>query len=494
MKKRKKIYALLLLFLILPCFILPTSANSAQKEWAGRDESGVMATDGDCPLVVEHETLTFDIQDFPNYRNYDNEELSSYTGRVSAEYTFYNPSDMTVTVQMAFPLGDTFQTYAGSYGDYIIKVNGENIDSEMRHTLTSYSDDFDIEKDLPRLLDGYYTDSFFTGEDMQVSEYTITIPDFEGGEYWGGPRCGIDINPADYPNTVFYIPYMDQYHVLDDGTYRAYGNRVRPGNQITYYVIGEQPKYLPSFKVYNDWHCLDDQVLANGVNTLKTGTLTLGELIFDNYDESRGISRIDWYNANLELLRVRRENGNPIGRLSDFSSWGTEMLMTWYCYEVTVGPGERITNEVSSPIYPGVSTLYEPPIYKYTYLLSPAGTWADFGGLDIYINTPYYVTDSSLDGFKKTENGYELHLDGLPREKIREITLGGIKETEGEILELEFTVSTSEKPVHESQTPSGIIKNITYFLLFFGPIILIGVAAIAVLIILILIFKRIFRR
>ncbi len=488
--KKQRILAVICLLIMLPCFILPSSANSAQQEWSGRDESGVMTTDGDCPLVVEHETLTFDIQDFPNFRDYSSEEISSYTGRVSAEYTFYNPSDMTVKVQMAFPMGDTFQSYPGSYNDYKIKVNGEIIDSKIRHTLTSYSDDFDVERDLPRLLDDYYTDDFFAGEDMTVGEYTITIPDFEGGEYWGGPRCGIDIDPADFPNAMVYLPSMTQYHLLEDGTYRAYGYRVRPGNKITYYIIGEQPSKLPTFKVYHDWHCLDDQVLAEGVKNIKTGTLTLRNLIFKSYDESRSISRIDWYNANLELLRGRRENGNPIGRLSDFTDWGSAMLRTWYCYEVTVGPGERIINEVSSPIYPDVNTRYDPPIYQYTYLLSPAGTWADFGGLDIYINTPYYITGSSLEGFEKTENGYELHLDGLPREKLREITLGGVKESEGEILELKFTICSEESAIHESQTPSGIIRNIFYFLIFYGPFILIGLAIIVLLIIL----KKIFRR
>ena len=44
------------------------------------------------------------------------------------------------------------------------------------------------------------------------------------------------------------------------------------------------------------------------------------------------------------------------------------------------------------------------------------------------VNTPYYMTESGVDGFTKTDGGYALTLPGLP---------------EGE---LTFTLSESEKP------------------------------------------------
>ena len=80
-------------------------------------------------------------------------------------------------------------------------------------------------------------------------------------------------------------------------------------------------------------------------------------------------------------------------------------------------------------MYPDANVRYEPPIYTYNYLLSPAKTWAKFGELDIVVNTPYYMTESGGDfTFEKTENGYQTSLDGLP---------------DGE---LEFTLSASAKP------------------------------------------------
>lgn len=71
---------------------------------------------------------------------------------------------------------------------------------------------------------------------------------------------------------------------------------------------------------------------------------------------------------------------------------------------------------------------YEPDVFGYTYLLSPARTWKSFGELEIVINTPYYVSSCSIDGFTKTESGYTIKLDRLP---------------DGE---LTFNLSTAENP------------------------------------------------
>ena len=57
-------------------------------------------------------------------------------------------------------------------------------------------------------------------------------------------------------------------------------------------------------------------------------------------------------------------------------------------------------------------------VVEYTYLLSPAQTWADFGALDIVVNTPYYMTQSGPEGFQYNNPGYELHLPGLPEDEL----------------------------------------------------------------------------
>ena len=70
--------------------------------------------------------------------------------------------------------------------------------------------------------------------------------------------------------------------------------------------------------------------------------------------------------------------------------------------------------------------------------MSPAKTWKSFGELEIVINTPYYVSSCSIEGFTKTETGYTVKLNGLP---------------DGE---LTFNLSTSENPVRATPPYSYI--------------------------------------
>ena len=101
--------------------------------------------------------------------------------------------------------------------------------------------------------------------------------------------------------------------------------------------------------------------------------------------------------------------------------------MRWYQYDIEIPAKGTIVNTVTAPIYPSINVNWEPSIYDYTYLTSPAKTWRKFGGLDIEINTPYYLVKDAY-GFVKTETGYALSLEGLPED------------------ELEFTLSSNENP------------------------------------------------
>ena len=111
---------------------------------------------------------------------------------------------------------------------------------------------------------------------------------------------------------------------------------------------------------------------------------------------------------------------------------------------------------MSAPIYPDIDGEYSPSVYGYTYLLSPASTWADFGRLDIVINTPYYLIDSNLEGFEKTENGYSLSLDGLPKE-------------DGEHTDLSFSLCQEGEPTRSSNG-TGLWVLMGILMLLFAPI------------------------
>ena len=139
--------------------------------------------------------------------------------------------------------------------------------------------------------------------------------------------------------------------------------------------------------------------------------------------------------------------------------------MRWYEYTLALEPGQTLTNTVTAPLYPAIDAGYTPSIYTYTYLLSPAKTWAQFGELKIVVNTPYYMTENNQGSFSETGNGYELTLPGLPEK------------------ELSFTLSESEHP----RPPKLSIPFHPVFLFAgFAGFVLIGGGVIAV----VLIIKR----
>ena len=172
------------------------------------------------------------------------------------------------------------------------------------------------------------------------------------------------------------------------------------------------------------------------------------------YDENSGILESDWYNAQVELLRLGSEIwGNGLVQIEA----GVFSLMRWYEYTITLEPGQTLKNAVTAPLYPAIDADYTPSIYAYTYLLSPAKTWTQFGELDITVNTPYYMTECGIDGFTRTDSGYALTLPGLP---------------EGE---LTFTLSEAERP----QPPKRSILHLMPTELIIVPAaVLVAVAAV----------------
>ena len=94
MKHTKRFLSLgIVLLLMFSLLAVPASANSAQTQWQGVDSVGTIVRDDDSPIIVEKELLTFDIQEFPDNYYSDLDSYLAYSGKVTAEYTFFNPAD-----------------------------------------------------------------------------------------------------------------------------------------------------------------------------------------------------------------------------------------------------------------------------------------------------------------------------------------------------------------------------------------------------------------
>ncbi len=436
--------------LLLGICLVPVSANSAQSWFEGVDSAGAIMTDKESPIVVEHERLTFDIGEFPQNYYIEKDDYLAYNAKVTAEYTFYNPSEYTVTAKLLFPFGKVPSYVHGFYDEdgnympfvdtdkYDITINGEVIDKRIRYTLSESWAPFDLQKDLSLISDDYIKDDFYSPE-LTVTKYTLYISGVDTSTYKSAD-VAIDV-PQRLGGYRIYIPEANGCHLQDNGDARLHTGVPIGGKKFEMYIFGTPPADLPTWTAYKDGGVEDGEEIAGQVALIDTETIAFKDFALAERDESSEISEIDWYNATVAEIKSSAERSptHPIVYSHSVGNSFNNNLMRWYEYEITLAPHERIVNAVTAPMYPAIDLDYEPDIYEYTYLLSPAKTWKEFGELEIIINTPYYITESGEFDFEKTEDGYTLTLDGLP---------------EGE---LTFTMSTAQNPEKEASPYAEMI-------------------------------------
>lgn len=402
--------------------VIPVSANSAQSYWTGTTSTGAVVTDESCPITVESEILTFDIQEFPQQHYKEISEYLAYSGSVTAEYTFYNPADYTVNATLVFPFG-TVPDYGHFYNKeteehiwdsdtdkYEITVNGTPIKKVLRHTLTLFGSQFDLESDLGKLHDGYMKDEFYS-PDLLVTKYTFLASDVDV-ETYNAATAAFQLS-GDSEKTKVFMENHCGGSAMNDGV--RLDTWVDLDEAFSVYVIGEPFVEFPEWRFYDNGACEDE--IDGKMNLISMETLTMKEFALSEYDPESGILESDWYNAVVNSLKYFEGTCGVI-HSTEMELDVSRNLMRWYQYEITLEPEEKITNTVTAPIYPSLDAGYESPVYEYTYLLSPAQTWKDFGSLDIIIHTPYYMTQSGTEGFAWTNPGYELHLNELPEGEL----------------------------------------------------------------------------
>lgn len=474
------VVAILAVGVLLPKSTATVSANSAQRYFHGADAFGTAYKGDSCPFVVEKENLTFNLNEFPSNYYEDKTTFLAYSGSVTAEYTFYNPSEYTVTANLAFPFGETpdygyyrdendKRIYGVDAEKYDVLVGGEKVDKKVRYTYFNDSN-FSVERDLPKISDEYVKDNFFSPETV-VTEYTYVV----GGKNKDGLIDETKYNSAciafdyagDKEKTQIIFPKQSGYQWFKNKKARV-DAWAENGDEIKLYVFGKPLDTPISFKCYKD----GDEI-SGKVELTDTVTTNLKDLINSVCGEKSGmpfISEIDLYNASVYSLN--RRGDYDYGIISNYGSIFSDdfetYLMRWYEYEITLEPNERKTNSVTAPIYPSIDTGYSPSKNAYTYYLSPAKTWKSFGSIDITINTPYYLSNPSLNGFEKTDGrGYKLSLSGLP---------------DGE---LTFALSSSENPTR-IKSGSGFIVVLTIFL----SVLFIVIPAVLLAVIIIVVIRR----
>ena len=195
---KRIIAAILVLLLLLGGTPTASAMTSPPTQWEGVRQAGVIPADTECPLEVKHMLLTFDVQNFANPHTSSEEELLAYTGKVTTEYTFYNPTDVAVTTKLLFLMG--FDPHYDNLYDidshkYDIWVDGEAAEKNL------CSGDFNLSYKVPYLYSdfSYWYEYEITLQPGQELVNTVTAPIY--------PTIDIHYEPPEYG--YYYYPAPD---------------------------------------------------------------------------------------------------------------------------------------------------------------------------------------------------------------------------------------------------------------------------------------------
>lgn len=423
----------------LPVGTVEASANSAAQkwEWEGADGVGAILAGDQCPIEVESEHLTFSLSEFPKMLlEGDIEEFQTYGGKFKAEYTFFNPDKYDYNLKLVFPLGAVPEYYPYSAEEYdrtklgyAIEKDGESIDFTIRHTLNGMPryGKYDLEQGIAQL---YPTERKFYRDDLPVTiyNYLVQVPK-QGTQSYDRVNFALSFDASAERTRIFCSDYCN--YSVNNGKAKlvhSFDCAQEEALEFSVYVIGEDISE-PESGVYRYDKTLmieDEGARVTLVSTQRD--LTFADLALTFRKEGSPVSESDWKNAFIDYIEKNKNSNSCYSNIKPAMFGSAFDFMEWFEYSLTIPAGERVKNSVSAPIYPTIDSRYEQELYHYTYLLSPAQKWAKFGQLTVDIDTPYYISDTSL-VFEKREGGYTLTRDRLP------------------LCELTFTLSDGEPTV-----------------------------------------------
>lgn len=380
-------------------------------------------------VELEREHLRFSLEEFPKDGREDEEALRGYQGSFSAEYTLYNPTAQDAELRLYVPLG-TAPSYAPATGSfpspesYRITAQGAPVEPISRFTYLERATEqsLDLETGLIRLneeRDGFYSD------ELPVSVYTYEVTvDGEDGK-WANLSFSFE---GTGKSRIFCSEHFN--FVIKNGRGKLIHNfACTEGVPVSFvvYVLGDDISDAKTdvFRYEDGAVSLIDRAEVRQVSKETTTFSALAQSLRPQGE----VSAADWKNALIDCIESERCYGASCVSNATASELASRKLMRWFEYNLSVPSGQRTESGVYAPIYPSIDRTLPQTEYRYFYMLSPDQRWSRFGTLTVDIDTPFYLTESSLE-FEKREGGYTLTRERLPLGELT-FTLSSGEETEG---------------------------------------------------------------
>lgn len=462
---RKLIIVLLAIIFSVACF-MPLNlcfANSALMAKDSTNEYLELLPLKDEDISVESEVLTFD---FTKSQSLDIDSYSPIC-QTTAVYDMRNIAD-DKTVGMGFPLTSTIQTFKNYKTE--IKIDDQNIDFDSYFAFVEAADI--VNMSFEEILEGINTLEKIDGDALGYM-YKIDLNDVSNEDL---VQVEFDINYYEsfvlhnfsgYDCTEDGQDQSRQHVTLEEWTTSPYDIEL---GYVYFYVIGEaisniKIKELSKKRTTGNEYGIEvaDQTMVSindYVNSLQDD-MNKGEVDLI-------LSKLLEYYKSAQILQTEMELINDI-------YYTNCLILLGYTVDLK---GGNVSNQlsISYPMDGGFSAYYEPTLYKYNYISSPAKNWASFGSFTINILPPadnQYVINANLEYTKIEGKGYQHIGYGVPFSNI------------------EFSLCASETPKYNKNAGSVLSSTFWIRFAFYGTI---GICVVGVAVSLtIIIIKKIQR-
>ena len=452
----KRFFSFFLIIIFITASAASANANSAPSYWEAYPYSEVLVVDKDCSIIVSSEHLTYDFSHDYEYGN-----NFAPVARVNASYEMINPTDETLSVQMAFPFVASLMGLSAQ--DIVIRADDEAIPYEIY--IDPHGANFEGSDGEGFSYDGVgnisnntmVSEGFDLNNEVKLYRFEVDVDNKEG------IYLKIDFNVDPKKTRLIVSGFNGGSYGYSEGEGSSINARINSSEEMEILVLGE------NFEFTYEMHSSENEKLPKDSYSIEViqDTVNPKEYLLAAVHESIG-AEISNQISDTQLLapylyKIFRESRvTGFVMLQDALPAGFADRIITLVYSVEFPAKETRSVSVgylSEGVMDSRETVW--PKYSYTYLLSPAQNWADFGNLDIEIMTPEeapYIIESSLELTADGRSRYTASFDELPQE------------------ELSFTLYKNEKVTFVDKLQNKVGK-ISYMLYFLWPVMAVIVVA-----------------
>lgn len=407
---KKKIFLMFVLCLLLSAIVSVKNKTYAAIDFAKPTDYSVPCNiqfkEEDTGLQIKEENIEFDI---------DVESDSYDTAKI--KYILNNPTNEKINNKIYLPLlycKDIDDESNETYLDYIEKAkqieilnNNTPVEYQIRHYLeiSGFSNYQKVD-----IYDEYMQDDYFN-QNLKITKYTYKISNLPINQDNSLSSRMEMLFPNDFDGIIF----------VEGGTIECFLDNYNPHLNIYLDNFDEEHDAIISIystdqdvrSIVNEANLFKNDKKINGnIELVGTEYIEFEEFIFTFYDEEKGVSRIDWYNAMIDLLDKSPFSATRFKIYSfslDIYTWLTPCIE----YNIEVDAHSKITTEIYMPVKGAKSTRYGAGVYEYTYLFGDLSYFENLEKIEIKIKINGYVHNISRGDIKKNDDCYQITLNKI---------------------------------------------------------------------------------